>query len=273
LKRFSDGKGTLVDIEYLADDSGRRVAAFGRPAGLAGSAVGLMVWCHQQINGNKTFPPLQASPNLDQLIGEVSKSLQQTKKQPKVMVIGAKGRCGQGAVHFLQAVGIKHITEWDMNETSRGGPFPEILGHDVFVNCIYLMGKSVPFITKDLILQDKNRELTVIVDVSCDYSNPENPLPIYHQLTTFLDPILNIDFIDHSTMKPLQLVSIDHLPSLIPKESSDNFARDFLPSLLHVKNWVNNESGPQVSVWQRSQKLFDEKLVEALDFLSKNPKT
>ena len=30
------------------------------------------------------------------------------------------------------------VTLWDMDETRAGGPFPAILEHDIFINCIYL---------------------------------------------------------------------------------------------------------------------------------------
>lgn len=43
LKRFHEGNGTLLDLEFLVDDNGRRVAAFGRSAGFIGMAVGLKV--------------------------------------------------------------------------------------------------------------------------------------------------------------------------------------------------------------------------------------
>ena len=39
LRRFRDGGGTLYDLEYLTDETGRRVAAFGYWAGYAGAAL------------------------------------------------------------------------------------------------------------------------------------------------------------------------------------------------------------------------------------------
>ncbi len=51
LKRFKAGKGTLYDLEYLVDGTGRRVAAFGYWAGYAGAAVSLRVWAAQQRGG------------------------------------------------------------------------------------------------------------------------------------------------------------------------------------------------------------------------------
>ena len=51
LKRFKAGGGTLYDLEYLVDEAGRRVAAFGYWAGFAGAAISLKCWAAQQTGG------------------------------------------------------------------------------------------------------------------------------------------------------------------------------------------------------------------------------
>ncbi|MCA3562224.1 MAG: hypothetical protein IOC82_14465 [Aestuariivirga sp.] len=48
LKRFTAGGGTLYDLEYLVDDTGRRVAAFGYWADFAGAAISLKAWAAQK---------------------------------------------------------------------------------------------------------------------------------------------------------------------------------------------------------------------------------
>lgn len=53
---------------------------------------------------------------------------------------------------------------------------------------------------------------------------------------------------------PLSVISIDHLPSLLPREASEAFSADLLPSLLGLKDWQN------VRVWQQAEKLFQEKV-------------
>ena len=52
---------------------------------------------------------------------------------------------------------------------------------------------------------------------------------------------------------PLSVISIDHLPSLLPREASEAFSNQLLPSLLELKDWKN------VRVWQQAEKLFNEK--------------
>lgn len=53
---------------------------------------------------------------------------------------------------------------------------------------------------------------------------------------------------------PLSVISIDHLPSLLPREASEAFSADLLPSLLGLKDWKN------VRVWQQAEKLFHSKV-------------
>jgi saccharopine dehydrogenase (NAD+, L-lysine-forming) len=51
LGRFPRGGGTLYDLEFLQDEQGRRVAAFGFHAGFAGAALAVQAWAHQLTEG------------------------------------------------------------------------------------------------------------------------------------------------------------------------------------------------------------------------------
>jgi saccharopine dehydrogenase (NAD+, L-lysine forming) len=84
--------------------------------------------------------------------------------------------------------------KWDLDETAKGGPFQEILDVDIFVNCIYLNSSIPPFITREqIVAAGKTRRLSVVVDVSCDTTNPFNPIPIYNVNTTFVEPTVPVD--------------------------------------------------------------------------------
>lgn len=50
-------------------------------------------------------------------------------REPRVLVIGALGRCGKGAVDLCLKIGIsaENVLKWDMAETAKGGPFIEII--------------------------------------------------------------------------------------------------------------------------------------------------
>ena len=107
-KRFPEGNGILYDLEFLENDQGRRVAAFGYYAGFAGAAIGVLDWCFKQLNSDtKNLPGVSPYPNEDALIKDVKAELEKalTKTNgvyPKCLVIGALGRCGSGAVDLFK---------------------------------------------------------------------------------------------------------------------------------------------------------------------------
>lgn len=262
LRRFPEGKGTLYDLEFLENDQGRRVAAFGFYAGFAGAAIGVMDWAFKQTHSDdENIHGVTPYPNEDELIADVKKVLDEALKKnggeyPKCLVIGALGRCGSGALDFFKKVGIpdENLIKWDMKETAKGGPFREIVDSDIFINCIYLSQPIPPFVDYDS-LNVPDRKLRTIVDVSADTTNPHNPIPVYSIATVFNDPTVPVE----TTAGPkLSVCSIDHLPSLLPREASEFFAKDLMPSLLDLPN---RDTSP---VWVRAKQLFD-KHVARLD--------
>lgn len=254
LRRFIIGNGTLYDLEFLTNDDGRRVAAFGFYAGFAGAAVGMKDWCFKQTHPDNTdLSALEPYPNEKKLIADIAKDLKlassKGSKLPTVLIIGAKGRCGSGAIDLLKKIGLpdQNILKWDMAETARGGPFPEIIQSDIFINCIYLSKPIPPFVNMDT-LNDPDRKLRTVVDVSADTTNPNNPIPIYKINTTFPKPTVLVP----TTKGPkISMVSIDHLPSLLPREASEFFAADLLPSL---ESLPERHKSP---VWMRAERLFE----------------
>lgn len=255
LKRFPEGNGTLYDLEFLENDQGRRVAAFGFYAGFAGAAIGVLDWAFKQLHSDaENLAGVTPYPNEDALVADVKKQLdlalaKNGGKYPQCLVIGALGRCGSGALSLFQKAGIpeENLLKWDMAETAKGGPFQEIIESDIFINCIYLSKSIPPFVTYET-LNDANRKLTSIVDVSADTTNPFNPIPVYTVATVFNDPTVPVE----TTAGPkVSVCSIDHLPSLLPREASESFAKDLLPSLLELPS---RDSSP---VWVRAKQLFN----------------
>jgi saccharopine dehydrogenase (NAD+, L-lysine-forming) len=165
------------------------------------------------------------------------------------------GRCGKGAVDLCKQIGLpdENIIQWDLAETKQygPGPFPQIVESDIFVNCIYLSDPIPPFLNEESLSSEK-RKLSVVCDVSCDTTNPHNPIPIYTENSTFDRPTLPV--VGYSN-PPLSVISIDHLPSLLPREASEAFSQALLPSLLQLKDRKESR------VWQQAEKLFGEKVL------------
>jgi saccharopine dehydrogenase (NAD+, L-lysine-forming) len=251
LQRFVQGDGSLYDLEFLVDDDNRRVAAFGYWAGFAGTAVAVKTWCQQQLND--AARPISPYPTKQALLSDIRPQLDSAidaaGKKPRIIVIGAKGRTGTGAVDLAKTLNLE-TTEWDIAETKTGGPFDAILEHDIFVNCVLVFSKIPPFLTLESI-KASTRQLTVVSDVSCDPYGDLNPIPIYDKVTSFKAPTLRIIGGD----RPLDLSAIDNLPSLLPLEASEDFASQLLPSLLQLDK-------PDSGVWARALAVFDRKILE-----------
>lgn len=99
----------------------------------------------------------------------------------------------------------------------------------------------------------------MVCDVSCDTTNPHNPIPIYDVNTTFDKPTVPVKLLPGSNDLPLSVISIDHLPSLLPREASEAFSSALLPSLLELKDWKH------ARVWKAAEKLFQEKCASLPD--------
>ncbi len=241
LKRFKAGGGALYDLEYLVDETGRRVAAFGYWAGYAGAAVALKCWLAQKRGG--ICGQVGVYPSSQALRDDLAAELAATGAGvPAAIVIGAKGRVGTGASDLLAAVG-SEPTRWDIEETARGEPFPEVLAHDIFLNCI-LARPGAPVFVPASATTDARR-LTVIGDIACDPTSDFSPIKVYDRVTTWEEPALRV----HAA-PPLDVTAIDNLPSLLPVESSQDYAAQLLPSLLTLHDLGKG-------VWGRAKAEFD----------------
>lgn len=219
LDRFAAGGGMLLDLEYLVNDQGRRVAAFGYWAGYAGAALAVMAWGAQQRG--ETLGAVDAFGSASAMADAARDGLDST---PSALIIGALGRVGTGAADLCRAVGIAP-TGWDMAETAHGGPFPEVLQHDILLNCILAQPGSPVFVTADA--GQAPRNLSVIGDIACDPDSDFSPIKVYDRATSWADPTLRA----HDT-PPLDVMAIDNLPSLLSAESTDDFAAQLLPHLM-----------------------------------------
>ncbi|MEA3292810.1 MAG: saccharopine dehydrogenase [Pseudomonadota bacterium] len=251
LRRFKSGGGRLYDIEYLVDENGQRVVAFSYWAGYAGCAVGVMAWCGQQLGESPPLAHLHPYPDKGEMLDDLREMLAYAEnkagRKPEVFIIGAKGRVGSGAADLARALDLKTIC-WDKEETARGGPFREILDHDIFINGVLLSKPIPPFVTFDM-LQAPARRLSVISDVSCDPNSEHNPLPVYDFCTTFAEPSWRV--VEGDT--PLDLIAIDHLPTFVPKESSEEFSGQLVEFLAQL-------DAPDRGVWGGAGEVFEQKI-------------
>lgn len=241
LDRFQAGGGTLYDLEYLVDEQGRRIAAFGYWAGYAGAAMSLLAWAAQQSGDAQA--DVQDVADATDLQHRIAAVLGDHK--PTTLIIGALGRVGTGAADLCKALGLS-VTGWDMAETASGGPFPQVLQHDIFLNCILARPGTPVFVPAST--PTDARKLSVIGDIACDPDSDFSPIKVYDSATTWAAPNVRV----HDD-PPLDVMAIDNLPSLLPRESSEDFAAQLLP---YLKELETLEDG----VWGRAKAVFDENL-------------
>ncbi|MFA9229684.1 MAG: saccharopine dehydrogenase [Microgenomates group bacterium] len=238
LKRFKAGGGTLYDLEYLVDDHGRRVAAFGYWAGYAGAALSLKCWAAQQRGD--IAGPVSKYPSKTALLADLGTQYA-TLGRPRAIIIGALGRVGTGAADLCEAMGVS-VTKWDMAETASGGPFPQVLEHEIFLNCILARPGCPVFVPASA--KSDARALTVIGDIACDPTSDFSPIKVYDRATDWQAPALRV-----AEHPPLDVTAIDNLPSLLPVESSEDYAAQLLGSLVTLGDL-------KAGVWGRAEAEF-----------------
>jgi saccharopine dehydrogenase (NAD+, L-lysine-forming) len=237
-KRYEDGQGHLYDLEFLLNEQGRRVSAFGFWAGYIGCALAVETYAHQMKDLGAC--PLRFFSNKEEWTSIIKEKLNGIEI-PKTIIIGALGRCGTGARTLLSDVGLES-TPWDFEETKKGGPFSEILEHDIFVNTVLMTKKIPPFLNKDLLKE--NKSLKIVSDVSCDPNSDLNPIPIYDQHTTWEAPLLDSEGVS--------VIAIDNLPSALPKESSEDFSDQLIPHLINLCKDRDSYT------WKNAKEIFEE---------------
>ena len=241
LDRFRAGGGALYDLEYLTEADGRRVAAFGYWAGYAGAAVALICWMAQQRG--EIAGAVTAYRSANHMLMALQQELTGLGAgRPTALIIGALGRVGTGAADLCQAMGVA-TTKWDMAETASGGPFPEVLAHDMFLNCILARPGTPVFVPAST--KVAQRTLSVIGDIACDPDSDFSPIKVYDHTTTWDAPALRVH-----DRPVLDVTAIDNLPSILPAESSEDFAEQLLPHLMTL-------SAIDAGVWGRAQGWFE----------------
>jgi len=234
LKAFSDSLSILYDFEFFLDENKKRIIAFGFYAGIVGCVLGLLQFFNKinnlpNINNLKPWSSFQEMTNQINLLKNIYNF-----SSLKIGIIGHNGRCGTGVKNILNKLGIKYTT---IDRNLNDSDILNLKDFDILYNCIVLdENYNLVWFDKDTVF-NKN---IVIIDISCDYNKVNNPLKLYSKLTSWNEPIYKYnEYVD--------IIAVHNLPSLLPKESSDEFSNIFKNLLLDYKNdskkyWKNNLS-------------------------------
>lgn len=232
LERFRRGGGELLDVEYLTV-GGKRVVAFGFWAGYVGAALAVL-----HARGLLTGPVEPMTR--DALDARLRESTPGTPE--RALVIGSRGRSGTGATEALEVAGCA-VTRWDRADTAELDR-AAMLDHEILVNCVVSSGSDgqEPFVRPEDV--DPPRRLRVVGDVTCDVTSAANLIPLNTAITTWDEPVRRFGTDEH----PLDVIAIDNLPSLLPREASESFSAELTPLLPDLAD----RSGP----WAASLEWF-----------------
>jgi saccharopine dehydrogenase (NAD+, L-lysine forming) len=263
----------LIDFEYLTTDSGQRVVAFGRHAGIVGAYNGL------RARGMKTnrfkLKPAYQCRDLDEMWAGLR--LIELKPGLKVLVTG-EGRVSHGAMETMSICNLVQVSpedflakEFDVpvvcqigpdryTRNKNGKPFnfnhftkypeeyestflPYTRVTDILIACHFWDPRSPHFFTRDDIKKDDFR-ISIIADISCDINGP---IPSTLRASTIADPFYgynpDLETEEPAFSKPgnITMMAIDNLPGELPRDASLDFGKMLMGSVLH-DILVQNES-------------------------------
>ena len=219
LKNFINSNSQLYDFEYFLENN-KRLIAFGYYSGLVGAILGLKQYFNK-LSKSMILERLKPWESFDDIYNYIKDDI---NKNISIAIIGPNGRCGSGVRLILDKLDLKYTS------IDRNGDISNLKNFDIVYNCILLDEKynKVWFDNKTIFEKD-----IVIVDISCDYSKLNNPIKLYNNSTSWKLPVFKYN-------KYVDIIAIDNLPSLLPKESSDYFSKKLTELLLQFNEDPNN---------------------------------
>lgn len=255
----------LIDYEVITNARGQRLIAFGRFAGMVGAHNGIMTY------GLRTrafhLPRMQEFMDYKHVRSYYRDHLH---LPPLRVVLTGSGRVGQGANRVLRDMGLEeadpevfladiipgpvftHLTSADYLRPREGGDFEkaDFYAHperykscflpyaqvaDLFINGIYWDNRAPAFFSREEMCEPEFK-IRVIADVTCDIA-PVSSIPATLKASTIADPIFGYDPQTNEETEPFQehaidMMTIDNLPSELPRDASQAFGEMFLVHVL-----------------------------------------
>lgn len=253
-----------IDYEVMTNEQGQRLIAFGYFAGVVGAHNG--IWAYGQRSGQFRLPRMK-----DCFDYAAAKHIyQQTDFGPLKVVLTGGGRVASGAAQVLEDMGFERLQPEDFlayegakavfaqincrqyarrkdgqaysREDFYAHPseyessfLPYTQAADVFINGIYWDAAAPAFFTRQE-MQDPNFRIRTIADVTCDIA-PISSVPSTIKASTIADPVFGYNPTTNEAVAPFQsqfvdVMSIDNLPSEMPRDASAAFGEMFMEHIL-----------------------------------------
>ena len=252
----------MVDYELLKDSNNKRLLGFGRYAGIVGAYNGLLTY------GLKSGQYNLKAANLCDGRKEVESELLKLKLKKEKILLTGNGRVANGVIEILNLSKIKEVSKYeflykefdeavfcridtmDYNERIDGGNSEK---YDFYANPekykssfmryakvtdlfiaghFYSSGSPYLYTREDVRSEDFN--IKVVADISCDIDGPvastirsstiEQPIYGYNPFTENED--------DYLKERIVAVMAVDNLPCELPKDSSEDFGKEFIDKIL-----------------------------------------
>ncbi len=260
----------LVDYEYLTDEKGIRVVAFGHWAGVVGAYNGLRG--HGLATGAYSLKPAYECFDLEELHRELSRV---EIGNLRILLTGG-GRVAGGALEILHKTGIRQVEPaeflqeafeeavftrldpWHYTCRKDGSAFefthfikhPELYENciqpyaartDLFIACHFWDPKSPVMITREALVSGE-LPISLVADISCDI---KGPIASTIRASTIASPFYGYDPVSEKERPPfekgsLTVMAVDNLPGELPRDASADFGtalmEHVIPELLGIRD-------------------------------------
>lgn len=296
LKRMMELNITFSDYEYLVDEKGYRLCAFGWWAGVVGvyntlRAYGLRMRTFELPKPDKQFTLIR-----------MQSEVKVVELPALKIIVTGNGRVSHGAQHFLDEVGIKQVSPREFLEQEFEFPVyteaklpdtvcriddesifdreefhshPELYKSnflrfakvtDIFIPCHYWGPEDPIYLGKEN-LRNPEVKIKIIGDVTCDImgSVQSTLRPSTHK-DPFYDynPCTEMEEIAFSSESNVTVMAVDTLPNALALDTSDYFGKALVK---HVINDMLRGNTDESDVINRATILKNGKLTERFAYL------
>lgn len=253
----------IVDYETLTDETGKRVIAFGRWAGIVGAHNGIRTW------GKRTARFDLKAMHLCFDFAEACSYYKSLALEGLKVVLTGSGRVSNGSAEVFDQMGIERLTKEDflayngnqavycqlntedMFAKGEDNDFdvefykdpsgyhsllsPYLKKANVLVNGIYWDNKAPALFSKEE-MKEKDFNVEVIADITCDIA-PVSSIPSTLKASTITDPFFGYNPQTEQEEAPFQkhvidMMTIDNLPNELPRDASADFGNQFIDYVL-----------------------------------------
>jgi alanine dehydrogenase len=253
---------TLVDYEYLTDEKGIRVVAFGRWAGVVGAYNGLRALGLK--SGRFKLKPARDCFDLEELMAELLK----VEAGKSRMAVTGGGRVAGGALEILEGAGILQVDPqefldgdfdraiytrldpWHYTRRKDGSAFdfnhfimhpklyennflPYAARTEMFIACHFWDPASPVLLSREA-LAGGDLPISLVADISCDI---DGPIASTIRASTIAEPFYGYDpatgretgAFDEGA---ITVMAVDNLPGELPRDASSDFGSALMERVL-----------------------------------------